>query len=124
MRYVYFFIIGIVCAVTMSGCVGAIVGGAAVGTYAITQDFVTTSVDADFSKAWKVANDQLNEIGEVDDEQQKLGEIRAVVEGATVKVTIAKLTDQTVDITVAARSGVVPKTDLARAILSSILRRL
>ena len=127
-NYVVFLIFTLtfsMCCLTLCGCIGLIVGGvAAVGTYAITHDSVTTSVDTSFQHAQKIARQQLSKLGELDETNEKIGVIKAIVEDATVKVTISKLTDRTVDITVAARRSLAPDTELARAILSNILRNL
>ncbi|MFA5060606.1 MAG: DUF3568 family protein [Candidatus Omnitrophota bacterium] len=107
-----------------SGCAAAIVGGAAVGAVAVSQDFATTSVDVNYKRAWSIANEQLKKIGEAKRTFQKIGEINAIVEGSTVRVKISKLTERTVDIKVSARKNMLPNTELAQTILAAILRKL
>ncbi len=110
----------------LSGCTTAvIVGGAtAASVVAITSDYVTTSIDIEFNQAWRVAKNQLAILGELDESEQKLGELEAVVDKAKVKVNISKLTEETVDIRVAARRELIPDVDLARSILANIIRNL
>ena len=108
-----------------AGCAPILIGGAAVaGAIVVAQDFATTSVDVPFHRAWRVANDELARLGEVEKSFRKLGEIRAKVENASIKVTVSKLTERTVDIKVTARRNLLPDTDLAQAILTSIIRNL
>ena len=109
----------------LSGCTAVVIGGAAAaGAIVVAQDFATASVDTSFQKAWAAANDQLKKVGKVDKSFQKLGEIKATVEASSVHVKISRLTERTVDIKVSARKNLLPNTDLATAILTSILRRL
>ncbi len=109
----------------MAGCAPVLIGGAAVGgAIVVAQDFATTSVDAPFHHVWSVANDELRRLGEIEKSFRKLGEIKAKVEGASIKVTISKLTEKTVDIKVTARKNLLPDTDLAQSILTSIIRNL
>lgn len=124
MKYVknifFYVLMGALC-----GCAPILIGGAAVGgAIVVAQDFATTSVDVPFHRAWSVANDELRRLGEIEKAFRKLGEIKARVEGASIKVTISKLTEQTVDIKVTARKSLFPQPDLAQAILTSIMRNL
>ena len=108
----------------LAGCAPVIIGGAAAGVIVIAQDFATTSVDTSFQNAWSVANKEMRRIGSVEKSFQKLGEIKATVEGSKVTVTISKLTEKTMDIKVTARKNLLPNTDLAQSILTSIIRNL
>ena len=108
-----------------SSCAPVLIGGAAVGgAVVIAQDFATTSIDASFQHVWSVANEELKKIGQVQKSFQKLGEIKATVEGSKVIVKISKLTEKTVDIKVSARKNLLPNTDLAQSILTAIIRHL
>ncbi len=121
------FIFLIAFAVASYGCTttAVIVGGAvAAGAIALTHDSATTSVDTSFNNAWKVANERLKKIGDVDESHHKLGEIRAKVNNADIKVRISRLTERTVDIKVSARRNFLPDLDLARSILANIMRHL
>ncbi|MFH1360860.1 MAG: DUF3568 family protein [Candidatus Omnitrophota bacterium] len=113
-----------VVSIGLSGCATAVVVGGvtAASVVAVTSDYATTSIDTDFNHAWKVANAQLKKIGEVDENYQKLGEIKATVNDHDVKVTISKLTEKTIDIRVAARRNLIPNVNLARAIMANIIR--
>jgi hypothetical protein len=125
MRRNLIFIIATAAGCLTGGCTTVLIGSAAgVGAYAITQDSVTTSFDASFQKAWKVANVQLKKMGTVDDSFQKLGEIIATVDDSSVHVKISRLTEKTVDIRVSARKNMLPNVELAQLILASIIREL
>lgn len=123
----FVFILLIFFVTSVCGCAAAIIGGAAAagaGVIAISKDFATTSVDTSFQRAWVAANDQLKKVGKVDKSFQKIGEIRATVEGSIVQVKISRLTERTVDIKVSARKNLLPNTQLAESILASIIRKL
>ncbi len=115
--------VSLVVLILSAGCAPILIGGAAIGgAVAVSQDFVTTSVDVSFQRAWSVANEELKRFGEVQKSFQKLGEIKAIVDGAQVKVKISKLTERTVDIRVSARKNLLPNLELAQTILASIIR--
>src|SRR3989338_3508675 len=105
-------ILAILFAVTvslLSGCAAAVIGGAAAaGAIVVAQDFATSSVDSSYQKAWLAANEQLKKVGKIDRSFQKIGEIRATVEGSSVHVKISRLTERTVDIKVSARKNLLP----------------
>ncbi|HOW36172.1 MAG TPA: DUF3568 family protein [Candidatus Omnitrophota bacterium] len=124
-KYFFVYLSFVVLIFSMGGCVAALIGGAAVGgAIVVSQDFATTSIDTSFQRAWAVANDQLKKFGTIDKSFQKIGEIRATVEGSTVQIKISRLTDRTVDIKVSARKNMLPNTQLAESILASIIRKL
>ena len=109
----------------LTGCAPAIIGGAAAAGYVVVaQDFVTTSVDTSFQRAWNAANDEIRKLGSIEKSFQKLGEVKGTVQGAKVLVTVSKLTERTIDIKVTARKNLLPDTELAQAILAAILRKL
>ena len=120
--FIYFLVFTLA---STSGCTLFLIGGAATaGAIAVSQDFATSSVDVSFERAWKVSLAQVRKVGQVDDSIRKMGEIDAMVEGSRVHVKISRLNTRTVDIKVSARKNLLPNTDLAQAILASIIRKV
>ena len=87
-------------------------------------DSVKTAVDVDYSKVWSVANNQIKKVGIITKSFEKIGEIKATVDRASVFVKIKKLTERTMEIQVTAHRGILSDLDLAQAIMTSILKEL
>lgn len=125
MRTVLRIFLAVVCIFVCSGCFTLVVGGAAAGgAIIVMNDSVKTAVDTSYSRAWKVSNAQIKKLGKITKSFEKIGEIKAIVEGASVAVKIKKLTERTMEIKISAHKNILADLDLAQAILTSILREL
>ena len=111
--------------VGLSGCALALVGVGAAGGYAISRDSITNHVDLPLSHVYRVSREVVREVGLVSVEDESNGLIRATVEGVNVTVTVKRVSEQTVQLTVKARNQLLmPKIGVAHTVYNRIIQRL
>ncbi len=109
----------------LSGCwflVGAAAGG--VAGYEVSQGTAKGNFDTSFDHAYKVSLAEIRSEGITSMEDAKGGWIKATVKDCDVSVHVAPLTARALSITVTARKGVLPKSQMARDIFGRIAKRL
>ena len=111
-------------AMGLSGCAVLLVGAGAAGGYAISRDSVKNLFDLPANTVFMASRDVVAEHGLITVEDSRNGLIKAVVEGATVTVTVKPVTKKTVELRVKARDHLFPKVDIAQTIYTHILERL
>ena len=107
-----------------TGCAVLLVGAGAAGGYAVSKDSVQNHFDLPMSRVFHVSRAVVKEMGLITMEDERRGQLKATVEGATVTITVKPVSEQTVELKVKARNLLIPKIDIAQAIYSKILEGL
>lgn len=113
----------ILAAPLLSGCFALLAGGA-IG-YTVSADSVKADFDTSYDRAYNVSLDVAKAmIGTIDVSDKATGWIKSESEGNNVAIHIAKLTEETVQVTVSARKYATPRVQFARNILANISKKL
>lgn len=111
---------GIVGLCFLSGCVAAFVGAGLTGGTMVGEDTIELIKETEFNHAWQMANETLKRMGTIKDVDEEANTIEAVVKGAKVKCVIDRVTPSVVKIQVSARKNLMPKIDIASAIINNL----
>ena len=126
MRRPGWFLAAMVIGVTAcGGCAPILIGAGAVGGYAISKDSISNSFDLSMGHVYDTSRQVAEKVGLVTVADEKRGFIKASVPGATVTITVKRLTSRTVELKVKARNDVfLPKIDIAQSVYNQIVERL
>ena len=112
-------------ALSLSGCAVLLVGAGAAGGYAVSKDSVKNNFDLPAGEVFRASRDVVRAAGLMTTEDEGHGTLKAVVEGATVTVTVKPISKRTVELKVKARDNLlIPKIDIAQGLYTKILERL
>ena len=112
-------------ALSLSGCAVLLVGAGAAGGYAVSRDSVKNNFDLPAGEVFRASRDVMRAAGLMTTEDEGHGTLKAVVEGATVTVTVKPISKRTVELKVKARDNLlIPKIDIAQGLYTKILERL
>lgn len=111
------------CAST-SGCFYFVVGAAAAGGYAISQDTIQGEIDKDFESVWDAAAEIVSILGTVSSQSHELGKLTAMVNGAKVTVSVIQLTSSATRLKVKARKALFPNIATAQNVYIKIVNRV
>lgn len=118
----------VVCAVLaagLTGCAVLLVGAGAAGGYAISKDSIRSHFDMAPGIIYQESRRVMGERGLVTLEDEHRGLIKAQVEGATVTITVKRISERTTELKVKARDNLLlPKVEVAQAIYNEILTGL
>lgn len=111
--------------VSSSGCAfvaGGIVGIA--GGYMLAHDTITGEYAVKYKEAWKASLDACSTLGDVNEQDYDEGVILAVIDGVSVRVTVAELSDKSSSIKVKARKACFPQIGTAEKVFVKIAQKL
>ena len=110
-----------------SGCAAAplvLVGVGAVGGYAASKDTFEGNTTRTQEELWDASNKVLAIMGTIDSNDQKRGEITALVNGAKVWLTIVPINLSTSKLRIRARKNLLPAIGIAQEIYTKIINQL
>jgi len=108
-----------------SGCWFLVIGGAgAVGGYAVTRDTFEGVSSKGQEELVDAAHKVLSIMGTIKEEHPKDGEIKAIVYGNSVTVSVIQINLTTSKLRVKARSGIFPKLGVAQEVYTKIMNQL
>ena len=106
-----------------NGCVALILGGGAVGGYAVSKDSIEGTVDGRQDRVFRAAVDSIKSKGLIIATNEGLGEINASVAGVKVTIKLEQITERAVKLRVKARKGLLPKIKVAQDVYTEIIKR-
>jgi sRNA-binding carbon storage regulator CsrA len=108
-----------------SGCIFLVVGGAgAVGGYAISRDTFEGVSPKSQEEVMASAHKVMGIMGTITDEQAKECEIKGLVYGSRVTVTVIAINMNTTKLRVKARSNIFPRIAIAQEVYTKIMNQL
>ena len=109
----------------LTGCAVLLVGAGAAGGYAISKDSIRSHFDLAPRTIYQESRRVIGERGLVTLEDERRGLIKAQVEGATVTITVKRISERTTELNVKARDNLLlPKIEIAQAIYNEIITGL
>ncbi len=106
-----------------SGCVYLVIGSlGVVGGYVVSPDTVEGTTDHDFESAWNAASEVCNIMGRVYKENDKEGNLEALINGSRVTIKILELSRDR--IRVKARRSFFPSISTAQDVYVKIINQL
>ena len=106
----------------LTGCVYLVVGGiGALGGYVVSPDTVEGVTDHELMTVWDGSVEIMSILGNIYESYESSGLIRAKVSGADVTITLSRLSDSTIKISVKARKWMMPRINLAQDIFVKIM---
>ena len=109
-----------------SGCVYMIVGGiGALGGYVVSPDTVEGIITGkDLEEVWDAATEIVGIMGIVREQNEKSGIILAKIQGTKVTVTISRISQSSLKLTIKARKAFLPKIKVAQDVYIKIVDKL
>jgi len=114
-------LIGIVFAMSISGCAVALIGAGVAGGMAISSDTVKTDVDNKAADIWESAVYTVKKMGVVTTENKLKKTLEAIAEESNVTVWVEELTPKACRLKVKARKNLLPNINLAHKISVRII---
>lgn len=111
-------------ALALAGCAPVLIGAGAVGGYAISRDAIRSHFDVSERVLYDLSRDVVEDFGFITEEDERRGRLRGEVEGATVTVTVERVSDRTVQLTIRARKYLMPRIHVAHRVYDAIRDRL
>ncbi len=111
-------------ALSLTGCAALLIGAGAAGGYAISKDSVTDHFDLPKESVFQRSVAAVESMGLVTLRDDTRGLIEAKVRDATVKISVRPVTRRTVQLSVKARSLLMPKIDVAQEVYKEIVNGL
>ncbi len=109
---------------SLAGCAPVLVAAGAAGGYAVSRDSVVSYHDLSQAHVFQQSLTVVKQKGKVTLEDEKHGEIRAIVNEASVTITVKPITATTVELRVKARKNLFPAQAVAQEIYSEITKHL
>ena len=107
---------------SLSGCVWLVVGGVgALGGYVISPDTIEGVSRMPQGELWDASGKVLSIMGTIEEKNRDAGEIKALIQGAKITVTLTPLNKSTTTVRVKARKAFLPKIALAQDVYIKIL---
>ena len=108
-----------------SGCIWILFGGAAAaGGYAISQDTIQGETEKSFDEVWEAVSDVMTMMGTIESESYELGQVKGIVNGARITVSILQLTPSTVRIKVKGRKFIFPSISNAQTVFIKVMNKV
>jgi len=117
-------LVGLAAMLGVAGCPVVLVGAGAVGGYAVSRDRVDLTLERPYDQVWSACLEETKRMGLLRNVDEKVGRIEAVNQGAHLVVTLQRLTETTVKVTVRARKALLPKVELAQQLAARIAKRV
>ena len=109
----------------LTGCVWLVVGGVgALGGYIISPDTIEGVSRMPQGELWDASGKVLSIMGTIEEKNRDAGEIKALIQGAKITVTLTPLNKSTTTVRVKARKAFLPKIALAQDVYIKILEYL
>jgi len=109
----------------VSGCVPVLIGTGLVTGYVAIRDTASGNLEASFDELWSTSLRVIAEKGEIIDQNQDTGMIKAKYEKNDIAVRIKELTKHSYNLKVTCRKFImVANLNLAQELFTEIIRRL
>lgn len=108
-----------------SGCIYLVVGGiGAVGGYVVSPDTVEGLTEYDELDLWDASFEVASVMGVIKKQSEGVGEIQALINGATVNITVEPLSEDTSKLSVKSRKYHLPKISVAQDVFVKIMTKM
>ena len=110
----------------LSGCVYVVVGSlGALGGYVISPDTVEGIIyNKAYDDVWDAVIEIISEAGLIDEENSSAGVVIAKVRGAKVNITVFRMSESAVKLTIKARKAFLPRIGIAQDIYVKVANYL
>jgi hypothetical protein len=117
-------IVSFMLCVCLCGCLPLIIGGAALGGYAISQDTMQGETDYPVETVWKAACAVAQEMGMIRVQEQSKGSLAFTIRSNNVNIKISEVTLQTTRLRVSCRNQyLMPSITLAQKVFIRIMEK-
>lgn len=110
----------------LSGCVYVVVGSlGALGGYVISPDTVEGIIDnKTYDDVWDAVIETISDMGLIDEKNNSAGIVIAKIRGTKVNITVFRLSDSAVKLTIKARKAFLPRINIAQDVYVKIANYL
>jgi hypothetical protein len=119
------FVVYISLCLLLSGCIPILIGAGGVAGYLATKDTALGNVETSFDKLWSTALKVAEESGDITEENDKTGLIKATSGRNSITIVIKELTEHSYSLRVTCRKSMaLANLSLAQSLFTKIVRRI